>query len=251
MKELNYPNYASASGYMTDTIRSKYIEKAIDSDLLPADAHRMPQVISLNAPNDPNKPIQFWQLFSVLGSERIVNLITRFYEKVFADEYWFSSVFQRVASKARHINTQSAMWIDVMGGGHQYHGGEFRLNFHHTHNAMELMNDKGAARWVELMKSTLDAPDLDLTEDPRVRPALNTFLGFFMDKYADDFQFENRFVFGENNQPLKLRVNFLKMSDDQINALTEDVLREELVARNIDTSQFSDKQALVNKALSL
>jgi len=38
------------------------------------------------------------------------------------------------------------MWIDVMGGGFFYQGGEYRLNFHHTHNAFELMNEKGAQR---------------------------------------------------------------------------------------------------------
>jgi len=251
MKNFNYPRYSTASGYMTDSIRRKYIEQGIKSQLLPADAHRMATVISLCASNEEDKPIQFWQLHSVLGGERIVNIVSRFYDKVFADEAWFTSVFQRVASKTQHISTQSSMWIDVMGGGHQYHGGEFRLNFHHTHNAMELMNAKGAERWVNLMKTTLEEPDLDLTADTRVRPAINTFLSFFMEKYADDFQFENRFVFGEFNKPYKQRINFLKLTSDQVEALSEDELKAELVARQIDISQFADKQALVNKALSL
>ena len=251
MTGFNYPTYATSSGYMTDSVRTRYVQSAMESGLLPPNAHRMAEVLSLDAANSVDKPIQFWQLFSVLGSDRIVRLVSLFYDKVFNDEPWFTSVFQRVASKPRHIGTQAAMWIDVMGGGHQYHGGEYRLNFHHTHNAMELMNAKGADRWVQLMRETLDTPGLDLTKDPRVRPALNTFLDFFMQKYADDFNFENRFVFGDINQPLKLRINFLKLTSEQVEELPEEVLREELSARKIDVSQFADKQGLVSKALSL
>jgi len=248
---FNYPTYETASGYMTGSIRTKYIDSAIKSELLPAHAHQVSAIVSLNAPDNPDKPIQFWQLYSVLGSDRIYNIVSRFYDKVFVDEPWFTSVFERVASKPRHIMTQSSMWMDVMGGGHQYHGAEFRLNFHHTHNAMELMNARGAKRWVELMNATLDDHGLDLTSDTRVRTAINTFLSYFMAKYAEDFKFDNQFVFGEVNQPYKNRINFLNLTSDQIEALPETVLRDELLARRIDVSQFSDKQALVNKALSL
>jgi len=236
---------------MTASIRTKYIDAAINSGLLPGHAHQLSAIVSLNAPDNPEKPIQFWQLYSVLGSERIYNIISRFYDRVFVDEPWFTSVFERVASKSRHIMTQSAMWMDVMGGGPQYHGAEFRLNFHHTHNAMELMTNKGAKRWVELMNATLDDPELDLTSDARVRTAINTFLSYFMSKYAEDFNFENQFVFGEVNQPIKTRINFLNLTSDQIEGLPEAVIREELLARHIDVSQLSDRKALVSKALSL
>lgn len=259
MTEKIYPTYDTASGYMTVVIRKKYIDAAMESALLPAASHRLVQVVSLNASDSQDKPIQFWQLYSVLGRKRIINIVSRFYDKVFANEKWFTSVFEKVAPKARHINTQSAMWIDVMGGGLQYHGGEFRLNFHHTHNAMELMNAKGAERWVNLMKATLDEPDLDLTSDPRVRPALNTFLSFFMEKYADDFDFGSAFgsdhdiriMFGETNQAFIQRINFLNMTSDEIEALSEDALRQELIARRIDVTQYPDKRALVSKAMSL
>ena len=30
-----------------------------------------------------------------------------------------------------------------MGGGKQYHGSDFRLNFHHTNNARSVMNAAG------------------------------------------------------------------------------------------------------------
>lgn len=248
---FDYPAYSPQSGFMTEQIRTRYIENAIQKQLLPKDAHRLAPVISLTASNDPTKPIQFWQLYSVLGAQRIEAIVKRFYELVFSDELWFSSVFARVASKERHIMTQAAMWIDVMGGGHQYHGGEFRLNFHHTHNAFELMNDHGARRWVDLMVKTLNRPDIDYTDDERVRPAINTFLSYFMSKYADDFNFKDEYSFGRSNPVYKRRINFLNMSSDAIEALAEDDLIDELVARGVDVSVYTDKRQLVYKALSL
>ena len=251
MNKYDYPNYMTESGYLTDKILTQYIQQAVKKKLLPTNAHRMAHIKTLTASNDPDKPIQFWQLYSVLGPQRIVAIVSRFYDRVYDDEHWFKSVFTRIAPKERHINTQSAMWIDVMGGGHQYHGGEFRLNFHHTHNAHELMNNRGAERWVTLMRNTLNDPDIDFTADSRVRPAINSFLTFFMDKYASEFQFENCSAFGETNPPLKRRINFLNMTTTAVEALPEQELRKELTARGIDISQFMDKQTLVNKALNL
>ena len=65
-----------------------------------------------------------------------------FYQKVFANEDWFSSVFAKVGGVNHHIGTQASMWVDVMGGGPYYHGAEYRLSFHHTHNAHHLMDEK-------------------------------------------------------------------------------------------------------------
>lgn len=143
------------------------------------------------------------------------------------------------------------MWIDVMGGGPTYHGGEFRLNFHHTHNAIELMNDKGAERWVKLMIETLNDPKNDLTDDPRVRPALNTFLSHFMEKYADEFSLQDTADFGKTNPAVKRRINFMNMTSDAINALEMEEIKDELMARGIDIADYTTKEQLVNKALSL
>ena len=251
MTHFNYPNYNPENGYMTERIRSKYIDYAKRKALLPANAHRMADVISLVASNDMTKPIQFWQLYSVLGSHRILKICSQFYERIFKDEQWFRSVFERVATKQHHIRTQASMWIDAMGGGYYYHGGEFRLNFHHTHNAFELMNERGAARWISLMRETLDQENMDYTDDIRVRPGINTFLTFFMDKYASEFDIQSYPGFGETNPPLKRRINFLNMSTSAIEALPEQDLINELAARGIDTNKLNNKQALVNKALSL
>jgi truncated hemoglobin YjbI len=251
MGSFSYPSYMPENGYMTENTRLQYIQSAIVEKRLPENAHRMPQILSLTASNDINQPIQFWQLYSVLGQERIVKLVTSFYARVFADEHWFKSVFERVGNPDHHVNTQSAMWIDVMGGGAIYHGGEFRLNFHHNHNAMQLMNDKGAQRWVKLMAETLNDPVIDLTMDSRVRTAINTFLKYFVGKYADEFAFSNCGDFGEINPPVKRRINFLNMPSDAIEALSETELKDELMARGIDVASLQDKAQLVNTALRL
>lgn len=251
MTRVDLPKFPTRHGYMSQRIQHDYITAAVEKELLPPKAHRMAEVVSLTAPADSSKPIQFWQLYSVLGQDPIVGIVGRFYERVFADEPWFTSVFEKVGGLKHHIVTQASMWIDVMGGGPYYHGAEFRLSFHHTHNAMALMNDKGAERWVNLMRQTLDSSADLMTDDPRVRISINTFLAHFMSKYADEFAFEDRHFFGETNGPLKLRLNLMKMTTEEIEALSEQELSRALGARGVDVSKYPNKQALVEKALML
>jgi len=248
---FSYPNYAPHHGYMSEIIQRKYITSAIEKKVLPIDAHRMRQIVSLTASNDDTKPIQFWQLFSVLGQARIVRILENFYKRVYDDEKWFSSVFAGIGGADHHVRTQSALWLDVMGGGLAYHGGEFRLNFHHTHNAIQLMNEKGSARWVKLMVETLDDSSVHMTADTRVRPSINTFLTHFLGKYAADFQFKTSSVFGETNPQIIRKINFMNMTSEAIEALTETELRDALVGRGVDASNFHDKEELVNKALNM
>jgi len=251
MKDTVHSHHPTQLGYMTEKTQRDYIASAIIKNLLPTNAYRVPEIVSLRAPDAMSKPIQFWQLYSVLGQAPIVRIVENFYQRVFKDEDWFKSVFARVGGIGHHINTQAAMWIDVMGGGPYYHGAEFRLNFHHTHNAMQLMNDKGADRWSHLMLDTLEASGDQMTNDPRVRLSINTFLTHFMSKYAEDFQFENRGFFGETNPAYKQKINFLKMSKAAIEDLPEDVLSEALSERGVDVSNYTSKAALVNKALMM
>lgn len=251
MARIDLPKFPTRHGYMSEKIQRDYIAAAIKRGLLPAEAHRMPEIVSLTAPGDGDQPIQFWQLYSVMGQDPIVRIVQDFYTRVFAQEAWFTSVFERVGPLNHHINTQASMWIDVMGGGPYYHGAEFRLNFHHTHNAMQLMNDRGADLWSKLMLETLDAsPDLEAA-DPRVRVAINTFLSHFMTKYAEDFAFENRSFFGDTNPPWKRKINFMKMTTEAIRALSEDELSAALAERGVDVSQYQGKDALVEKALMM
>jgi truncated hemoglobin YjbI len=187
----------------------------------------------------------------VLGKDRIVRIVTNFYTRVFKDEDWFRTIFERVGPMNHHINTQASMWLDVMGAGPYYRGGEFRINFHHTHNAIQLMNEKGAKRWVKLMVEALDDSQNHMTHDPRIRASINTFLTHFFGKYADDFNFNNRETFGDTNSPFKLKINFMNMTIDAVEALSEAELKDGLIGRGIDITQYRNKRELVNKALSL
>ena len=250
-KRVTKPNHPTQHGYMTKDIQRAYITAAIAKGLLPKDAHRMADIVSLKASGYTQQPIQFWQLYSVLGQELIVRFVQRFYQRVFADEPWFTSVFENVGPVNHHINTQAAMWIDVMGGGPYYHGAEFRLSFHHTHNAIALMNDKGAQRWSDLMLATLDTSADLLPEDPRIRQSINTFLSHFMKKYADEFAFENRSFFGETNLVYQAKINFMRMTDAEIHSLTEDQISDALRKLGVDVSQYNGKEELLKKALML
>lgn len=251
MTKIDYPEHPTSHGYMSEKIQRDYITSAIAKGVLPREAHRIAEVMSLTASSDPTKPIQFWQLYSVLGQEPIVRIVHAFYERVFADEDWFTSVFERIGDVNHHVNSQAGMWIDVMGGGPYYHGAEFRLNFHHTHNAIQLMNDKGAQRWSQLMLDTLDDLSAIIGDDPRIRPSINTFLSHFMTKYADDFDFQNQSFFGETNPPYKRKINFMMISTQAINALDEGEIRNALEDQGVDVTAYKDKEALVNKALMM
>ena len=251
MSKIELPKYPTRHGYMSEKIQRDYIASAVSKNLLPAEAHRMAEIVSLTASSDISKPIQFWQLYSVLGQDPIVRIVQSFYERVFADEDWFTSVFAHVGGIGHHINTQASMWIDVMGGGPYYHGAEFRLNFHHNHNAMQLMNKRGADRWSQLMLETLDASADQMSEDPRVRISINTFLSHFMTKYSQEFAFENRSFFGETNPPFKRKINFMKMTEQAIEALSEDELSMALAERGVEISKYDGKEALVSKALMM
>ena len=251
MSKLNYPIYQSERGYLTETTQQKFITKAVASKLLPKDAHRIPEILSLKAPNDMKKPIQFWQLYSVLGQDPIVGIVSDFYRRVFDDEKWFRTPFARVGDVNHHIGAQASMWLDVMGGGPYYHGAEYRLNFHHIQNAHMLLDEKGARRWVKLMVQALESSQHLMTDDPRVRLSINTFLAHFFAKYASDFKFKNCENFGESNPPFRHKTNFMNMTEKSIEALSEEDLRDALVARGVDLGGKLSRAHSVQKALSL
>ena len=251
MSKLNYPIYQSERGHLTETTQQKFITKAVASKLLPKDAHRIPEILSLKAPNDMKKPIQFWQLYSVLGQDPIVGIVSDFYRRVFADEKWFRTPFARVGDLNHHIGAQASMWLDVMGGGPYYHGAEYRLNFHHTHNAHMLLDEKGARRWAKLMILALESSQHLMTDDPRVRLSINTFLAHFFAKYASDFKFKNCENFGESNPPFRHKTNFMNMTEKSIEALSEEELHDALIARGVYLGGKLSKADLVQKALNL
>ena len=101
------------------------------------------------------------------------------------------------------------------------------------------------------MVETLDASADLIAEDARIRPSLNTFLSYFMGKYAEDFAFENRSVFGETNGPYKRRIDFRRMTSEAIENLSEQDLSDALTARGVDVTHYVGKAALVSKALEM
>jgi truncated hemoglobin YjbI len=143
---------------------------------------------SLSANLDITQPLYFWQLYSILGHPPIIDIVTDFYRRVYADHEneWFRGVFARISGPNHHIATQAAYWIDSFGGGKVYHGGNYRLNFHHTYNAGEIMTARGATRWMYHMTNALNGYELEtkFPHDPRIKPCIVSFLKTKMMKYA-------------------------------------------------------------------
>lgn len=181
--------YPSKCGYATVQGRIDWLEAngIKDSELIASISQ------SLEADKDPTAPLYYWQLYSLLGPDKIHALVSRFYKRVF-DDYeapWFRTAFARISDMEHHVATQTQFWVDVMGGGKCYHGGDYRLNFHHTHNASTVMNAEGAKRWMHHMRLAI----LDNEKDPntcyssvdeRIIPCLKDFLKTKMMKYASE-----------------------------------------------------------------
>ena len=72
-----------------------------------------------------------------------------------------------------------------------------------------------------------------------------------MTKYAEEFVFQDRHIFGETNGQLKRRINFLRMTTAAIENLSTQELSDALAEHGVDVSQYPDKQALVEKALMM
>lgn len=174
--------FKTAHGYATRQARTDYMMALNFSD----DDDDIPT--SLNASFDPDDPLYPWQVYSLLGAEPIHDLMTKFYNRVYDDEddTKFRRVFTRLAPIQHHIMAQTRFWIDAMGGGRTYHGGDGRLNWHHQCNAHSVMNAAGAKRWMYHMRSAL----MDVREewdaiDKRIVPCVLVFLKVKMQKYAD------------------------------------------------------------------
>ena len=181
-----------AIGYFTEKGKQLWIEHHIKSKNL-----SMPDNIdSLYYDKDRSKPLYFWQLYSLLGKDRIENILKEFYKSVFNDsnikEYnWFAKEFITTSADIKyHVQKQSEFWLDCFGAGRQYYGGEFRLHYHHRRNAFPLMNENGAKRWMYHMCKVLNDKNIDLTDDPRVKSTIFSFLHILVVKYANDFNFE-------------------------------------------------------------
>ena len=181
--------FASNSGYATADTRQDWLKhKGIIAD---------ESMLSLEADSDTSKPLYFWQIYSLIGHRPILHIVRDFYLRVFddSDDPEFRITFTRLGGVEYHIQRQAAYWIDSMGGGRFYHGGNHRILFHHTYNAEKVMNATGAARWMFHMRGAINAFDFSRFQDARIKPCIVDFLKVRMMKYA----FEHDWIFDESD----------------------------------------------------
>ena len=180
--------YKSSLGYLTAKIRYEYLDHLIKKNNLLPTIFQNHMITGLIASKDKNKPIYFWQLYSILGEEPVRKLITLFYTSVFEDnDEWFSEEFKDLGSLEHHINGQTNFWIDVMGGGLRYKGGLIKLKNKHK-LVKNIMTKKGAEKWMFHMKKALKVMENEFKDD-RIMLCLFDFLNFFMERYSHEFDF--------------------------------------------------------------
>lgn len=141
---------------------------------------------------DTNDRLYFWQLYSLIADKPILDIVTDFYNRVYDDEDnpWFRDAFTTLAPKMHHIYAQSAYWVDAFGGGKLYHGGNYRLTFHHSVNAQEVMTARGAKRWMHHMSNVLKDANKQkpFAGDPRFMRCIVEFLETKMRTYAKEHE---------------------------------------------------------------
>lgn len=195
---------------------------------------------SLQANLDQSQPLYYWQLFSLLGEAPIEDLVRRFYMRVYSDDedLKFRDAFARISGIEHHISTQTAFWVDVMGGGAAYHGGDYRLQFHHSHNARSVMNAGGAKRWMHHMGNTLCEMKFS-SVDVRIKPCLVDFLRTKVKKYAK----QHHWTFDERDFEFAER-------DPEMMALRQDAQRISSVRSHKSTTAAVDKKSLAGSEKS-
>lgn len=177
--------FEPTSGYMTGILKNEFLEL-----MVPESKHNTIEVQSMYYHHNDSDKLYFWQLYSLLGENKINIFITNFYKRIFDDDEdkHFVESFKELGNLKKHIYGQTNFWLDCMGGGKLYKGGEKKLKFHHN-LAKDIMNKKGADRWLLHMKNTLYDKNNYIDEDPRVRPCIIEFVNFFMKKYSEQFNF--------------------------------------------------------------
>lgn len=182
--------YIPIVGNLTNKIRYEYLDTYIKKNNVLPNLFENKEITGLYASMDLNKPLYFWQIYSITGSEPIRKLITVFYTSIFnsTTDLWFKEEFEDLGPLEHHINRQTEFWLDVMGGGPVYNGNLFKLNKKHK-LVKNIMTEKGANKWMHYMIHAIDVVKEDLCVDRRIIPCLIDFLNFFMLKYAHEFDF--------------------------------------------------------------
>lgn len=190
MNKYNYPLFKSKLGNLTENIKNQYLNENIKIGKLHASCLKDKKVNSLIASNDLKDEIFFWQLYSILGEKPVHDLIEKFYTKVFNDieADWFREEFIETGTIKYHIRGQKKFWLDIMGGGEMYKGGEIKL--YKKHKLVEdIMTLEGATRWMMFMNQTLKEMRFFEIKDKRIIKCIKKFLYFFMKKYSVQFDF--------------------------------------------------------------
>lgn len=188
--KFNYPRFTPSEGNLTSIIQKEYIDNLIKNGKLPPDAFSNNQIISLIASNNIEDTVYFWQLYSIMGGKPIKVLIQKFYENIFNDdeEPWFRDEFVEIGDIDYHVDGQLRFWLDVMGGGKHYIGGEKKLHLKHK-LVKNIMTTEGANRWMKHMKDALVIFKKIKNLDIRIVNCIDEFLHFFMTKYSMEFDF--------------------------------------------------------------
>merc|ERR1711959_132880 len=99
-----------------------------------------------------------------------MKIVENLYTRIAADaeEPWLPDAFTRISDWDHHVATQAAFWLDAMGRGKCYHGGEYRLQFHHHHNAGHVMTQQGGCitcdlHWMNLILAQIRASETPLS----------------------------------------------------------------------------------------
>lgn len=179
----NYPLFCPNYGNLTEKIMNQFLLTYYHKQIL-----QNKEITSLIASNDITKPLYFWQLYSILGEKYIEDLIRLFYTNLFNDKKnkWFSDEFIEIGSIEYHVKGQKKFWLDIMGGGEYYTGGEKKLHNYHK-LVKNIMTSDGARLWMHHMNYALD--EMQYNKDKRVRKCIDVFLNHFMIKYAIEFDF--------------------------------------------------------------
>lgn len=205
--------FEAKMGFTTKETRQEYLdliaEKRENDGHHKTSAPSEEDIESLQANPDTSQPLYYWQLYSILGKDPIIECVTMFYTSIWADDDTpqgakFKAAFANVGGapagadyddsmKELHIKAQSAYWIDAFGGGKTYWGGHSRLGFHHfSRHAAPVMNADGAHRWMGHIRYALSSYDFCSNGymDPRIIPCLVDFLHAKMRSYALDFEWK-------------------------------------------------------------
>jgi truncated hemoglobin YjbI len=185
------PSFVAATGALTASVRDDYIRRKLGEGSITESEAADAGTLSFQARRNTSTRLFFWQLYSVLGMDRIVSIVTAFYEKVLSDSDapWFREAFASTGDLAYHVKGQTLFWADVMAGGISYEGGMRRVMLKHKMSS-DVMNEIGAKRWMHHMQAAIAEHSDELNAlDPRIIPCVVDFLQFFMNQYSTQFDF--------------------------------------------------------------